>query len=277
MTTTHRFKVIPVKELNHDKISFQPSEIIPLINIENDIPSPPPVPSSFTLINETKKSSPRLFNSFKQRLKTSSSTIDLRYKNDTSLSRIHSKSTTNLNVNKEPEEPDSYNSTIHSNNTLDTNSLRLTNKFLHELRSKHRELRNKKHDLSIDQRLALNRYHRYHQDTTRAQDIFDIHFELYDDDDDNIQNNLADEDFQEKIRNDIFHELDRQRMKQFHKQHRQLVLGRALLLFITSLLAFMSITLIYVVIHLYDRAKYVDTKLPDTEFISMIYDTATNI
>ena len=74
-----------------------------------------------------------------------------------------------------------------------------------------------------------------------------------------IQSNLFNEDTQEKIRNDIFNELDRQRKKQFHKQHRHLVLGRALLMFITSLLAFMSITLIYVVIHLLDKVKYFDT------------------
>src|SRR5690348_11671646 len=109
--TTHRFQVIPVDESNHDKILIEPTETVPLINIENNIPSPPPVPPSLTLINETNKSSPRLFNSFKQRLKISSSLTDLKHKNDTSLPEIHFKSTANLDVNKEPEEPDSYNST----------------------------------------------------------------------------------------------------------------------------------------------------------------------
>jgi len=134
----------------------------------------------------------------------------------------------------------------------------------------------KSRNLNIDQRIELNRF-QHGRVIKRAQDIFDVHFELNDDDDDNNNNNnmqyhLFNEDTQEKIRNNIFYELDRQRMRQFHKQHRQLILGRALLMFITSLLMFMGITLIYFVIHLYDRANYLDTKLDDNEFISMIYD-----
>lgn len=70
------------------------------------------------------------------------------------------------------------------------------------------------------------------------------------------------EDTQEKIRNNIFDELDRQQMKQFHKtQHRQLVFGRALLMFITSILIFMGVTLVYVVIDLYDRATNLRIKI----------------
>jgi hypothetical protein len=43
----------------------------------------------------------------------------------------------------------------------------------------------------------------------------------------------------------------------------------------TSLIAFMSFTLIYVVLDLYDRAHYLDMKLPENEFIPMIYDKTT--
>jgi len=274
--TTHRFEITPVNEFNRDKISFQPSEIVQLINRDNDIPSPPPLPTSLTLINETNQSSPRLFNKFLRRIRRSSSTIDFVRKNDTSsLSPIHSHSTTNLTVNKEPEEADSVHSTIHSN-TMDTNSLPLTNKFLHELRLKRRELHDKARHLSIDQRIALNRF-KYDGNITPAQDIFDVHFALNDDDaNNNMQYNIFNEDAQEKIRSNIFHELDRQRTKQFHKQHRQLIFGRALLMFITSLLIFMSITLIYVVIDLYNRANDLDIKLVDDEFLPVIYDNTTD-
>jgi len=276
--TTHRFEITPVNELNRDKILSQLPEMIPLINKENDIPIPPPLPISLTLINEKNKSSPRLFNNLLQRIKTSSSTADFMQKNDTSssLQTNHSYSTANLTVNKEIDEPDSVHSTIHSN-TLDANSLHLTNKFLHELRLKRRELHAKARNLSIDERIAINRF-QYERDIKRAQDIFDVHFEFNDDDNNNnMQNNIFNEDTQEKIRNNIFYELDRQRMKQYHKQHRQLIVGRALLIFITSLLAFMSITLIYVVIDLYNRANYFDTQLVDNEFLPMIYDDQNGV
>jgi len=274
--TTHRFEITPINELNRDKISSQSPEMIPLINQENDIPIPPPLPISLTLINEKTKSSPRLFNSLLHRVKTSSSTADLMRKNNTSSLQIkHSVSTTNLTVNKEIDDTDSVHSTIHSN-TFDTNSLHLTNKFLHELRLKCRELHDKSRNLSIDERIALNRF-QYERDIKPAQDIFDVHFELNDDNNNNMQNDIFNEDAQEKIRNNIFYELDRQRMKQFHKQHRQLIVGRALLIFITSLLAFMSITLIYVVIDLYNRANYLDPQVVDNEFLSMIYDDKNDI
>jgi hypothetical protein len=264
--TTRRFEITPV---------FQPSEIVPLINIKNDIPAPPPLPTSLTLTNEKTKSSPRLFHNLLHRVKTSSTSTDLPRKADTlSLPTFHAHSTANFNVNKETEEADSVHSTIHSN-TFDTNSLHITNKFLHELRLKRRELHEKARNLSIDERIALNRV-RYSRDLTRAQDIFDVHFVLNDDENSSMQCNIFNEDAQEKIRNNIFHELDRQRRKQFHRQHRQLVLGRALLMLITSLFAFMSITLIYVVIDLYNRANYFDTKLGDKEFLSMIYDNKTD-
>lgn len=271
---THRFQVSSVHELNPDKTSSQPSEMIPLINIENDVPKPPPLPISFTSIKETSKSTPRIFNNVLQRLKTSLSTTDIVGKVDSSsLPVLQSKSITNLIALCDFGGGDSCQSTIHSN-TFDTDSLRVTNKFLDELRSKRRELHDKAKNLPIDQRIALNRY-QYRRDVLPAQDIFDIHFEL--NDNDTIQNNFFDEDVQEQIRNKIFHELDRQRMKEYHKQHRHLVMGRALLMFVTSLLAFMAITVIYVVITLFDRAKYLDKNLADNEFLSMIYDKTADV
>ncbi|CAF4228743.1 unnamed protein product [Rotaria socialis] len=116
-------------------------------------------------------------------------------------------------------------------------------------------------------RIALNRCQR-NQNRLRAQDIFDVHFELDDDRDSQFLN----EDLQEKIRSNIFNELDRQRMKKYYKEHRQLIFGRTLLMVFTSLIVFMSTTLVYVVIDLYDRAKYLDLNFPDNKFISMIYD-----
>ncbi|CAF2948939.1 unnamed protein product [Rotaria sp. Silwood2] len=266
----HRFEVTSVDELNRDNTSFQPSEIIPLINIKNEIPSSSSllVPS-FTTINETIKPSTRSYNSFLQQLKQSSSTTDLRQDvNSSFLPTMHTNNNRNVNVNGKIQEIDSAYSTTQSNN-YDTPSLNLTNKFLYELRIKRRELREKTSHFSIEQRIALNR-HEHNQNRKRAQDIFDINFEL--NDNDNLQDNLFNEDLQEKIRNNIFNELDRQRMKQIHKQHRQLILGRVMVMIYTSLLVFMSITLIYVVIDLYNRAQYFNTKLPDNQFLSMIYD-----
>ncbi|CAF3483717.1 unnamed protein product [Rotaria sordida] len=267
----HRFEVTSVDEFNRDNISFQPSEIIPLINIKNEIPSTlfPLVPSIIT-INETSKTSTRSDNNFLQQLKKSSSTTDLTQDiKSTSLPIIHTNSSTNTNINSIVEDANATYSTIQSN-SFDTNSPHLTNKFLQELRLKCRELRDKTKNLSIEQRIALNR-HQNNQNRPRAQDIFAVNFELnYNDD---LQDNLLNEDLQEKIRNNIFNELDHQRMKQYQKQYRQLVFGRAMLIVFISLLAIMSITLIYVVINLYSRVQYVDTKLPDDKFLPMIYDT----
>jgi hypothetical protein len=264
-----------VKDFNRDNVSSQPSEMIPLINIESSTPSPSPLPLSlpqqFMLINETNKPPVRIVNSSIHRLKTSSSSSDLMQMNETSsLPTIHSNSSANLNVNRDTDEPDSCYSTIH---TLDTNSLRVTNKFLHELRLKRRELHEKGRHLSIDQRIALNRF-KYNSGLKRAQDIFDVHFASEDDDDNsNTSYDILNENAQDQIRKKIFYELDRQRLRQFHKQHRQLVVGRALLMLITSVILFMSITLVYVVIDLYHRANNLDNANEEIEFIPMIYDT----
>lgn len=273
--TSNRFRIIPVNESKHDnQIPKQLSESIPLISIDKDPPQAPPISSSLTLINEKTKSSPRLINSFLQRLKTSSSTNDFKSKTDSSSLPINqTNSNVNLNINnKEVDDAESYNSTLH---TTDTNSFRLTDKFLHEIRLKRRELHEKSQNVPIDQRIALNRF-QYQQELIRAQDIFDVHFVLDDDMKNNAQGGLFDKDNQQRIRTRIFNELDRQRMKQYHKQRRQLVLGRALLMFITSVLLFMSITLVYVVVDLYDRANSFDSTMNNEEFISMIYDSTAN-
>ena len=159
-------------------------------------------------------------------------------------------------------------------NVYETNSIRPTNKFLQELRSKRRELQEKSKNVSIDQRIAFHR-RQHPRRIVRAQDIFAVHFELNDEDDYPIpltEENLFTEESQEKIRNDIFAELNRQQIKQYYKQHRHLLFARALLLLMTALFAFMSFTLVYVVSDLYDRGRYLDTKLPENEYISMIYD-----
>ena len=268
--TSNRFRIIPVNELKQQQqTSKQLSESIPLINIEKDPPQAPPISSSLTLINEKSKSTPRLINSFIQRLKTSSSTYDFKDKTDTSSLSINQN--LHVNNNKEVDDAESYNSTLH---TMDANTLHLNDKFLQEIRVKRRELHEKGGNISIDQRIALNRF-RYREKMLRAQDIFDIHFELDDETKTNNQTDKFNEDDQQRIRTRIFNELDRQRIKQFHKQRRQLVLGRALLMFFTSVLLFMSITLIYVVADLYDRANSLDSTMNDEEFISMIFDKST--
>jgi hypothetical protein len=245
---SNRFEIAPINDQkNRKNKSFQSSEIIPLINIQTSIPTS----SSFTSINEINKTSTRLFDSLLHRSKAYLSTLSI----------PHSSSIKNSTA----EETVSCHSTIHLN-PIDN----LTNKFLHELRLKRRELQEKAKNLSIDQRIALN-YHRHGRAMIHAQDIFAINFEL--DDNDDKQSDLIDEDKQEQIRNNIFHELDRQRIKQYHKRHRHLVFARALLILVTSFLVFMSITLIYIVIHLIDQVKSYDT---DTQFISMIYDTNSN-
>ena len=233
---------MPIMATNRFEMNSKSSEIIPLLHSEGNIATEP----SVILIHETQKPSTGLFNHFLHRSKPNSSVTDLTRKVESY----------NLNVNSELEEIDPCDSSLH-----------LTNKFLHELRLKRRELLEKTKHLSIEQRIALHR----RPVINRAEDIFAIYFEL-----NNDQNDIFNEHAQEKIRNDIFEELNRQRMKEFHKHHRQLLCGRAFLMFVLSLLVFMSITLIYVVIHLYDRAKYLEDKLLDKEFRAIVYDVETN-
>ncbi|CAF0897075.1 unnamed protein product [Adineta steineri] len=260
--TTNRFQVTSVNELNRDKLLSHPSEVIPLINIQNDIPTPPSLPISFTSIHETNKTSTRL--------KASSTALNFIRKLDPIIH--HSNSHINLPGINETDGGDSCYSTIQSN-TWDTNSLHLKNNFLHELRLKRHELQTKAKNIPIDQRIALNN-RPYNEELLRAQDIFAIHFEL--NDTENIPDNIFNEDSQEKIRNKIFDELDRQRKKKFHKQHRQLFLGRALLFLMVAILVFMATTLICAVMNLYDRAEYFNITLSNDTFLSMIYDTSTN-
>ena len=178
----------------------------------------------------------------------------------------HSTSLTNLSHGG--DKVDSTYSTTHSN-MFDTTTLPITNKFLHELRSKCRELHEKSKHLSIDQRIALNRRPR-EPTILRAQDIFDVHFAP--DDTESPSYEVFNEDTQDRIRANIFHELDRQRMRQYQKQHRQQLVGRALLMLVICLLTFMSVTLIYAVIDLHHRIDCFERKLPEKEFKPMIDD-----
>lgn len=266
---TRRFEVTRVPERAQEHVKSDPLEIIPLIHVQEDIPSPPPLPLSFTSINETNRAPPRLFNSFRHRFKPHFASADVIPQVSTVAGSIpQSTSLTNLTIGSDLGKGDSHYSTAHSN-AFDTNSLCLTNKFLHELRLKRREFHEQANNLPIDQRIERNRQ-QYDRQIMRAQDIFAVHFAM--NENDTMPSDIYTEDAQETIRNNIFNELDRQRMKQYHKQYRHLVLGRALLTLITSFLLFMSITLVYVVIDLFDRAKYAEATLPESEFLSMTND-----
>lgn len=221
-------------------------EQIPLIHFEHEIPPPPPLPASMS-----KKS----FNARRR------ATI------------AAARALMNQPVNVEYSSHDD--SDVDSSNQSQSNDglpIRTTNKFLEELRLKRQELIAKAKNISIDQRIAFHRRQRPRNPC--AKDLFNIHFEI-NDDEENIstrESHFFTEESQEKIRGDIFKELDRQRRKQFHKYHRHLLLGRALLVGITLLLIFMSLTLIYVVFDLYDRANFLDSKLPENEFVSILSD-----
>jgi hypothetical protein len=291
--SSHRFEVARVAESNPKNSPAHPSELIPLVHIENEIPPPPPLPASICSKNgkDSNRSPSKLFSTILQRkfldtrrratIAAAMTSMGNKIKQSSSANMIHqidSTSTIPNSINQakfvignEGEESDAY-STIQSNN-YDSSSSR-ANKFLQELRSKRRELLEKAKNISIDQRIALRR-----REILRVQDIFDVHFELNDDENNFSlpESNLFTEESQEKIRNDIYNELNRQREKQCHKYHQHLLLGRLLLVFMTSLLVLMSLTLIYVVIDLYDRANYLDAKLPESEFISMIHDKKTNL
>ena len=279
--------------------SSQPPEIIPLVHIEHEIPPPPPLPSSLTLTNgtNTNRISTRLLNTFLRRksfdtrrratvaaaavafsknIKKSSSTDILHQGQSIPISSNSTTIESNCTVGNEVEDSTVY-SSIQSNN-YDSNPLRVPNKFLQELRLKRRELMDKAKNMSIEQRIAFNRQGSVRR-ILRAQDIFDVHFELDEDENDKIasvETNLFTEEFQEQIRNDIYNELNRQRMKQYHKHHRHVFLGRSLLMLMISLLAFMSFTLIYVVIDIINRASHLEAKLPDSEFIPMTNDKSAN-
>ena len=294
----NRFEVVPVSEPIRSRSLTQPPELIPLINVEHEISSLARPQSPPYLATTTSQMPGRFFNSYLRRKpfsalrrasvaaavasKAQSSSKPTSSSLDT-LSEIPSTLTTSLPpyptsltdatlANTEGDETDVY-STMQSN-VYETTSARPTNKFLQELRSKRRELQEKSKNVSIDQRIAFNR-RQHPRRIVRAQDIFAVHFELNDEDDFPLpltDENLFTEESQEKIRNDIFAELNRQQIKQYYKQHRHLLFARALLLLMTALFAFMSFTLVYVVSDLYDRGRHLDTKLPENEYISMIYD-----
>ncbi|CAF1393733.1 unnamed protein product [Adineta steineri] len=285
--STRRFEITPVPESPSSNSSSLP-EIIPLIHIENEIPPPPPpIPTSLPSNNgKTNRLTSGLFATMLKRKAldarrrvtlasafasmghqiNKSSSAEILHKHES----ISSHSQTNHGYNTENTESDVY-STTHSNN-YDSNPSSITNKFLQELRTKRRELLEKRKHISIDTRIDLNRQLKNQRQILRAQDIFAVHFQLNDDDNDDSlllsssQTNLYTEESQEKIRNEIYNELNRQQMKQYRKHNRHLFFGRSLLLLMTSLFAFMSLTLIYVVIDLYNRSKNLDAKLPDYQF-----------
>lgn len=256
----HRFEVTRVPE-----IALQPAS--PVIRIENEIPSPPPLPAS---LSSTKSS-----NIFGSILKTKPFDTRRRATIAAALAteKYNLKKSSSIDVLQKVEpiseidEFDVY-SSIQSTGS-DINRSKTTNKFLHELRLKRRELHEKAKNFTIDQRISFLRRENQRQ-ILRAQDIFDVHFEVHDENE-NIfpltETQLFTEEVQEKIRTDIYKELDRQRNKQFDKHYRHLLLGRTLLVFMTLLLTFMSLTLICVVVDLYDRAKFLDFKLPENEYL----------
>ncbi|CAF3232279.1 unnamed protein product [Rotaria socialis] len=292
---TRRFEITPVVESNHETSAMQQTEMVPLINIENEIPRPL---STYIASNDGKnknRTGSRLFSKILQQRYsdirrratvaaaddfssdqiTKSSSADIIHQTDSKSTLSLPSRYTNAAIDQQVEEINTY-STIQSNN-YDTNPLNVTNKFLQELRLKRRELRNKAKNISIDQRIAFNR--RQNQRViVRAQDIFDVHFETQDEDDTPIlESTIFTEEYQEKIRGDIFNELNRQRMKEYRKNQRHLLLGRSLLMFMTVLFLFMSLTLIYVVFDLFGRITYLNAKIPENIFISMTYDQRINL
>ena len=123
-------------------------------------------------------------------------------------------------------------------------NVRSGNKFLQEIRSKRREFQQKAKHFTIDQRIKSYR---------RAQDVFSVHFHHDDDDDDEIEMN--DDEFQEKKREEIFNELNRQRKKQFVKTCRNRFFARLLLFLAFFILLAMSCTLVSSVVHLIHRVE----------------------
>ena len=237
----------------HSSSARTSTEQIPLIHFEHEIPPPPPpLPASMAK---------KLFDV--RRRATIAAAMNQPVKKSRSMGIIHSNGTSHLSHDD---------SDVDSSQSSDGLPVRTTNKFLEEIRLKRQELIAKAKNISIDQRIAFHRRQRTRNPC--AKDLFNIHFEI-DDDEENIstkESHLFTEESQEKIRGDIFKELDRQRRKQYHKYHRHLLLGRALLVGITLLLIFMSLTLIYVVFDLYDRANFLDTKLPENQFVSILSD-----
>lgn len=166
---------------------------------------------------------------------------------------------------------DAY-TTVQSNN-YDSFPSAIGNKFLQELRSKRRELREKSKNVSIDLRIDFNR-RMHHRPIRRAQDIFDVHFQSQDDEEQLFlsRTNIFTEAAQEQMRDDIYKELNRQQAKRYRKRNRHLIVGRSLLMLMTSLFVMMSLILVYAVNDLYKRATYSDAMLPEQDFIPMSFD-----
>ena len=167
------------------------------------------------------------------------------------------------------DDPDHYSS-------IQSNTSKGTNKFLQELRAKRRELQIKAKNFPIDQRIASHRRENP-QPILRAQDIFAVHFQQNDDKYSLASNeeNLFTEEFQDKVRNDIFKELNRQRMKEYQKQFRARLLARSLFLLMLIILTLMSCTLISGVFHFYHRADNLNMSFIETEH--RLIDNTTTI
>ncbi|CAF1129773.1 unnamed protein product [Didymodactylos carnosus] len=322
-----RFEILPVSEITEQSSITMPIDTSVDIVNENPILSPPPpapllppsIPSSSslrtrrTLNLSTYLKKKSLYNSRKFSTVASFDLPDLKtyYPVDepllhkpllclNSLSVVDSKETNNVVDTKQSlpsddtdllsmsaTEYDPY-ATTHSSQTQD-DTCKITNKFLNELRRKGRELRERRNNMPIDQRILQHKSHQL-----RAQDIFDVHFGIDDygtkevtwgwnidpSDEYNQQiktphiydynlNNIVkvpllyDEKVQQQIKADIYDELNRQRNKTLYKQHRHIFVGRVLFILVSSFFGFMAFTLIYVVSSLYNRADY--AKLPDNE------------
>ena len=261
--STHRANVEIISKLSRTHSSRSMStentaERIPLTHIEHEIPSPPPLPASIAAITKKQMASKNSFDMRRRAtIAAAKASINVLMKKSSSVGLINQTDTESVIC---------HDDSIHQSNQT-------TNKFLDELRLKCREFQAKTKNFTIDQRIAFHRRERQ-----RAQDLFDVHFGCHDDEE-NLSNtniHLFTQESQEKIRGDIFQELDRQRTRQFHKYHRHLLVGRTLLVLTTLVLIFMSLTLIYVVIDLYDRARSLDSKLPDNEFVSINLDKSMN-
>lgn len=286
----NRFKVTSVPEPTRKNPTTERPEKIPLIHVESEILSPTSVSTYISPSNgKTKnRSSSRIYNKILQRrssdirrratIAAATDPDNNEFKKSSSadaISQADSKSrvslTTSLTdapIGSKVEESDTY-STVHSN-YYDTNQKSITNKFLQEIRLKRREIREKAKNISIDQRIAFNRRENQRK-ILHVRDIFDVHFEPNDEDYNApiVEPTIFTEEYQEKVRNDIYNELNRQRKKQHDRQYRQLILGRALLMVMIALLTYMSILLIFYMSNTLSRLTSLITNITDNQFVPM--------
>ena len=298
--TTRRFQVTRVSETDANISSVELSEISPLFYIEDETAQPPSIPTLST-INEPcqGRMSSRFFNRILRRKSWDinrrnassvvSSSIGNRIQKSSSNDAIHEFESAlplpiildEINVEDTSETIETIFYSTGPSTNYDTTTMDTVSSFLQELRSKRRELREKGNNIPIDERIAHYR-RRNEQKMIHAQDIFDVHFSLNNDDDNDNdlllpESKLFTEEFQEKMRTDIYDELNRQQRRKSDKRYRHLLLGRLLLMSMTALLVFMGLILMYAVFDLIGRANNLDAKLPENKFISMLTDTTTNL